>query len=117
MVPPAPPRLSMTNCAPHISPSFWNTFRPSVGAARLRIGDQHLDRPSLIGGLRRRAAGAERERQRARRSPQQLTPRQRMCVAHLVLPVPASPIEKAHARVEPRMTNYGAEPCSALFPS
>ena len=32
MVPPAPPRLSMTNDLPHISPSFWNRMRAVVSA-------------------------------------------------------------------------------------
>jgi hypothetical protein len=32
MVPPAPPRLSMTNCWPHVSLSFWNRMRLTVSA-------------------------------------------------------------------------------------
>ena len=54
MVPPAPPRLSMTNCcAPHLAELLEQDAAHRVGAARRRIGNHHLDRPRRIGGLRR----------------------------------------------------------------
>ena len=46
MVPPAPPRLSMTNCSPHSSPSFGEQDpADGVGAAGRRIGHDHPHRP------------------------------------------------------------------------
>src|SRR5262249_28179931 len=75
MVPPAPPRLSMTNCAPTSRRASETEPAHGVGAAGRRIGDHHLDRSGRIGGLAGSGGSSDDER-RTGRSRQHLPPRQ-----------------------------------------
>ena len=72
IVPPAPPRLSMTNCWPSASLELGEKDAPDrVGAAGRRIGNDHAHRARRPGGLRGCGAGEEGRGERGTRTLQQ----------------------------------------------